>query len=151
MTRKDKAYHRLRRQVKGSFSKFVDHILWHKEWRRCVPTKCKIDRHWKPYTANCAPCKVEYDIIGKLETFDDDTRHIFHLTNLTSMISMKEAGKRLNPSRKRLSQHDGRSEGEQKGLKYFSELSKHQKEELYDLYRLDFELFGYSPEPYMYL
>jgi hypothetical protein len=34
---------------------------------------------------------------------------------------------------------------------YFSQLTKHQVIELYEMYRLDHELFGYSPVPYIAL
>ena len=34
----------------------------------------RIDRHWFHYYANCAPCDIHYDIIGKMETISEDTR-----------------------------------------------------------------------------
>ena len=32
---------------------------------------------------------------------------------------------------------------------YFEQLSENQRRQLWELYKLDFELFGYSPEPYI--
>lgn len=52
-----------------TFGEFVDSIL-------AAPDLNRVNKHWKPYTANCDPCLFDYDIVAKLETIDEDFPYI---------------------------------------------------------------------------
>ena len=34
----------------------------------------RTDKHWFHYYANCATCDIQYDIIAKMDTVNEDTR-----------------------------------------------------------------------------
>ncbi|CAH1800118.1 unnamed protein product, partial [Owenia fusiformis] len=37
------------------------------------------NRHWMPAYSRCFACSIDYDIIGKMETFNDDLQYAMHL------------------------------------------------------------------------
>ena len=41
----------------------------------------KVDRHFSPMQQRCDPCKMNYDYIGKMETFADDAHCILNVLN----------------------------------------------------------------------
>lgn len=143
---RDSAYGKLRRKINGSFSTFVDTVLWEAAWKGCDPLPCKVDRHWQPYYVRCAYCQVPYGAVGRLETFDEDAEFVFRSSNLTRTIPVAEASSRRNIARGRAGHRDG---GGDKVRAYFSRLSREQKLGLYKLYQIDFEMFGYSADMYL--
>ena len=87
----------------------------------------------------CAYCDIDYDVIGKVETFDEDFSYVVHVAGLRDALPASARGLRRNS----VPHADGGTE------EYFKQLSHGQKLALYSLFRIDFELFGYSPEPYI--
>ena len=47
-----------------SFSSFVDLILY------------DIEAHWLPFILRCSYCNINYDFIGRLETWNDGVKYI---------------------------------------------------------------------------
>ncbi len=93
-----------------------------------------------PPGLRCAYCDLPYDIIGKMETFDDDVRYVLALTGLDQELNLPdETNIRLNKA----------SGDEDRTRRYFAQLDKDRKERLFQLYKYDFEMFGYSPRGYM--
>ncbi len=99
---------------------------------------------------SCGFCKVDYDFIGKVETFRADTARVFLEANLVDTIDEWEVFGNFNPrtsfsatsfinslSSSELTHH------------YFSMLTREQKEALYKVYEVDFEMFDYSADEYM--
>ena len=78
-----------------------------------------------------------------METFEEDQLFLAETTGITAALGGPEAiySKRLNT----FQEHDP---GE-RTRKYFKELSAKQKQKLWKLYKLDFELFGYKAKPYL--
>ena len=35
----------------------------------------KIDEHWRPFTFQCSYCDINYDLIGRMETWNDDIKY----------------------------------------------------------------------------
>ena len=96
---------------------------------------CDVDLHWIPYTATCAPCSIDYMAVARLENLSQDLAYIGQLAGIEfENIETK------NPSR-------GGSSSEL-AMEYFSEVYKEDVERLYHLYKIDFQLFGYSPDLY---
>jgi len=79
--RQEKGYKKLRGY---SFPQFIDHILWQYAGKN---RKVVVDVHWRPYNARCFYCDISYNVIGHMETFDDDVQYILMKANLTSLIS----------------------------------------------------------------
>ena len=94
-------------------------------------------RFCRPYINNCHYCYVKYDVIGHLEDSMEDTMYIAMKQNLTTLLP--ELIKK-NHKTKRL-----QSPQEDRIRHYMSQLNISQKRKLYELYQLDFELFGYDP------
>ena len=77
----------------------------------------------------------KYDIIGKVETFEEDLNYILEVSDLRKII---------NPNVKM--NHYQRLKDCQE---YFDELTPDVKYTVKRLYGPDFQLFGYDPEKYM--
>ena len=116
-----------------SFPSFVDLIL-NKYKSIKIPNV-----HWNPISDACKYCDIEYDVIGRMETFSDDVRYIIRKNHLekdlpSSMAAVSENAAKLKTSKVT--------------AEYFSQLSNDQIKDLHELYRMDFELFGYNASTY---
>ena len=92
-------------------------------------------RHWHKFYDLCRVCSIKYDFIGKVETI-----------NVDSELVMSEAGVE---NRIHMGLH-GRSSDNSKMIMYFKGLRKKFILQLYDLYREDFELFGYTVNSWLW-
>ncbi|XP_013382101.1 carbohydrate sulfotransferase 9 [Lingula anatina] len=88
--------------------------------------------HWLPISSQCAPCALTYDLIGKVETLDDDIEAITKMLNLSRTIRYPDKLKRKTKGHVR---------------EYFKLLTAEQKDRLKDIYDLDLKLFGYDFYP----
>ena len=79
---------------------------------------------------------MKYDVIGRLEDFVDDVTYIATKLNLTTLVPELSNTNRMTKGKK----------GNDRVKNYMSQLSAHQKKKLFELYKLDFALFGYDPE-----
>ena len=77
-----------------------------------------------------------YDVIGHLEDFTDDAAYIAAKLNLTSFLPELSIANRKTKGKR----------GNDRVKHYMSQLNEHQREKLFELYKLDFVLFGYDPE-----
>ncbi|XP_050093110.1 carbohydrate sulfotransferase 11 [Anopheles aquasalis] len=114
-----------------TFAEFVDYLL-----NEIKHPHDEIDMHWVPMTKFCTPCFFHYDVIAKFETLEEDQNYLISIARLDSVIKpqWKNAGKGAHTN--------------EVVLKFFSELTGAQVRGLYDFYRYDFELFGYSAKEY---
>ena len=79
---------------------------------------------------------MKYDVIGRLEDFVDDVTYIATKLNLTTLVPKLSITNRMTKGKK----------GNDRVTHYMSQLSERQKQKLFELYKLDFALFGYDPE-----
>ena len=87
-----------------------------------------IDPHWKPFTRLCNPCAAHYDFIGKVETIETDTAYLMN------------AYFNLPPS-----EFPHSNSMPHKSYEYYmNHISPEDKYRLYEIYKWDFELFGYN-------
>uniref|UniRef100_A0A182K9U1 Carbohydrate sulfotransferase n=1 Tax=Anopheles christyi TaxID=43041 RepID=A0A182K9U1_9DIPT len=113
-----------------SFQDFARYVV--DQFRNEKPS----DLHWRPINDLCTPCLARYDSIIKMETFARDVEHLANRTNLHGKIKPVQMN------------HSRRDSVDTLIEKYFSQLTKQQFDDLYDIYRIDFELFQYSSDKY---
>ena len=107
---------------------------------------------------HCDFCEINYDIVGRVETLEEHLKYIAHINNFTSFLPNDESKYHVHPSgiKRFTSPKDILNNNittlrikEEKITKYFSMLDLKQLDGLYNMYQIDFELFGYSEYPYV--
>lgn len=93
--------------------------------------------HSRPYLPVCLYCDVDFDVIGKLEDFDADVAYIAEKRNLTQHLRLLNHVQHKNTEKGDASRKERRD-------KYMSKLSWEMVRDLYELYKIDFEMFGYD-------
>ena len=78
---------------------------------------------------------------GKTETFGSDTEYMYEKLNLTSSIK-----KKFNTAKSR---YGGVLSSKDRTRNCIRQLKSGLRKKLVELYKLDFEMFGYSPEEYL--
>ena len=114
---------RVNKKVEPTFREFVQYIL----------DGNIRDRHWRPIYLLTFPCVLNYTILGKIETFNDDTNYILRKHSLDGVSSVWRNQKHSEPTDPSV---------------YYAQLTKQQLVGLYKIYKMDFLLFNYSYHPY---
>ena len=65
-----------------SFKTFVQMVIRRSKKRCQKISKCDLDRHWQPFISRCGYCNVNYKIISKSETFNEDRKFIGKLADV---------------------------------------------------------------------
>ena len=134
-----------------SFEIFTKLILDETE-KKCEQIhNCNSDFHWRPFISQCAYCHSPYTVIGRLETADEDQKYISHMANVTIPKIGNMARKfKVWPMTWFYLEYNKSSGGStaQLSRKYFSEIDISTAKKLYELYKVDFEMFSYNPEEY---
>ena len=87
------------------------------------------DQHWRQYEKICHPCVIDYDFIGHYETLKEDA------PLLLKMAGIKESAK-FPPIHK--------STSTAQVVNYYSKVPVDVIKRIRELYRNDFEMFGYE-------
>ena len=129
-----------------TFGQFVEELL--------LPNDpCKYDEHWAPIWTRCEPCFVHYDFIGKLESsvdFANFKQHINEqqLINQTIWENPNRHFGSVVPETSSDQPEERQCRSERfkydETRRYLTQLKPESIIELYKLYYLDFELFGYT-------
>ncbi|XP_071320290.1 carbohydrate sulfotransferase 10 isoform X2 [Trachinotus anak] len=90
--------------------------------------------HWVTYAELCAPCEINYSVVGHHETLEQDAPHILKAAGIDRLVSYPA----IPPGITRYNRT--------KVERYFSGISKRDIRRLYARYQGDFHLFGY-PSP----
>ncbi len=136
----------------------------------------RINNHWKPVYLNCAPCSQPYEIIVKMETFDQDVGYIrrrlglaqldnsrsSHVGQLLAALSTSHKGGLHLSSRQsvdhvsadlssihHVDQKSADRPSESAAVEAFRALDSKLVERIYQIYEPDFLLFDYSPQKYV--
>ncbi|XP_057305779.1 carbohydrate sulfotransferase 13-like [Hydractinia symbiolongicarpus] len=121
-------------QGKGvTFREFLQYIL-HIFRRRGSQG---FDEHWQIMMNICSPCTMKYNFIGKMETLMDDAEYILHVNKLDNYKFPLNATDNYRRSASSLA------------LKYFLDIPKSYKQELYEIYKPDFKAFGFNTDKYL--
>ena len=127
----------------------MDHVL--KEWKQ---HSC--NEHWEPQYMHCDYCDIRYDIIGRVENLEKDLEYIALVNNFTSDLYSLKDDLHMHPSGTKRFERPAENVGKtrsnrekiEKTKRYFMLLNTTQVSSLYRMYEIDFEIFGYSIEPY---
>ena len=94
-----------------------------------------MNSHWRPFAFKCYYCDINCDVIGRMETWNDDLNYI-----------IRKRREQVFPLQKANSSHLHASRHNTKEMtkEYFNNLSQKQKEDLYHMFRLDFEMSNSS-------
>ena len=99
--------------------------------------------HWWPFSDVCKVCEIEYDYLGKLETFHKDVACI--LQEFPDYNILQEMKTKIKEKVNASGNHN-----KSMTLNYFSQLSKQAIIELYEMFQLDFQLGEYDyPDKYI--
>ncbi|XP_033624375.1 carbohydrate sulfotransferase 13-like isoform X1 [Asterias rubens] len=90
--------------------------------------------HWSEIYKQCLPCDIDYDIIGKFETLQSDSKFILNLINAEGVVFPGSDS----------SSPTGSSNQTYLEL-HFKDVPLVDLQKLYERFRLDFQLFGYDP------
>ena len=91
------------------------------------------DEHWGSYAELCNICYAKFDYIGKYESLIDDSHNIITLLDVTDFIKFPE--NRTDKYKKK---------SDQLVEEYFKTVSRKYIVKLYEVYKYDFEAFGYN-------
>ncbi|XP_060082230.1 carbohydrate sulfotransferase 11-like [Ylistrum balloti] len=91
------------------------------------------DPHWNRYTTLCRPCFVKYDFVGKYETIARDAEFILRDFGAPPEIKFPKRSEKYQSV-----------ETIKTFNKYYSQIPAEYIAKLWNIYRLDFEAFGYS-------
>ena len=116
-----------------SFADFIDLIIQDHQNGKVPP-----NGHWNTFSNMCMHCTIPYDVIGQLETFNEDLKYIILKLGLQNILSIEDIEK------SQINKSDYKKDKKKEIAKYFSQLTKAKFEELWKIYRLDFEMFGYN-------
>ena len=112
----------------------IKHDSWHE-------SKTSFD-FLRPYFHECSYCEVHYDVIGHMEEFDKDFQYIVRKKNLTRLLERVQEKGNGTKDRRFISQWE-------KIATHFSVLKKSVRLRLYELYKIDFEMFGYEASEFL--
>ena len=87
------------------------------------------NQHWRQFEDLCHPCVIDYDFIGHLETLEDDAPLLLKKAGIDDRATFPPIHK---------------ATGESEVLKYYSQIPQSYINKLGELYRSDFEMFGYE-------
>ena len=91
-----------------------------------------LDNHIRPLWSSCPFCAIEFDIIGQLEDYEEDERFIIEKLDLDLPLGVHK-----NDAQGEKSKSEKRNE-------FFSKLSIELTQKIFNVYKLDFEMFGYD-------
>ncbi|XP_042664814.1 carbohydrate sulfotransferase 9 isoform X3 [Centrocercus urophasianus] len=115
----------------GSGVKFKEFIQYLLDSHRPVG----MDIHWEQVSKLCYPCLINYDFIGKFETLEEDANYFLQLVGAPAELKF--------PRFKDRHSSDERTSAEVV-KQYLKELSKEERQLIYDFYYLDYLMFNYT-------
>lgn len=142
-----------------TFGEFVEYLLDTPPW--------EYNEHWQPYYLICTPCHHHYNTIMHLESLQDDTRYLVDVTGLPQLAPKQVHGTRqdLPKPADTMRKYDplpknahikGYDKAHQANVHqhanfeaaFYREISLQQLRRLYQIYEIDFFMFGYGVGPY---
>jgi len=105
-----------------TFREFVQYVI------DLADNEQSFNQHWNPMYKICQPCRIHYDFIGHTETMAEDSRYV--LSRLGIDVD--------------LFPHHNVHNSSDRVTEALAQLTKSEMRRLIEIYRPDFDLFGYS-------
>ena len=123
-------------ELKGkTFDQFVSgYLLPAANASRDKMTYERMNTHFKPTNAFCAYCNIDYKVISKTETFNEDKARIME------MVGIEDHEVMLNVN--------GGDTIQNLTKTCFENITTEQRNALVELYKIDFAMFDYDPDLY---
>ena len=115
-------YRTVKRVSAVTFREFVQYLI-------DPQTPRPFNKHWRLFHETCYPCYVHYHFIGHYETMTEDRSYV------SNKLGFKAT---------RFPQSNVFHDSHRHVVEMFSNLTESEIQRLYEVYRLDFDLFGYS-------
>ena len=106
-------------------------IFW--EFVQYLKQAVWMDEHWKPIYSLCSVCAVNYDYVFKMEDLEREESFIKELISPPGSFPREQSNKRL-----------ASLSSESITKMYLKSLSDEDIRHLFEIYKYDFELFGYN-------
>lgn len=145
-----------------TFRESVDFVLDELKKMEAGVSKVMIDGHFMPYSRRCVPCAINYDVIIKFESLEADSQYLIDQCSLGDRLSVAHenpapTGVRTEQGQKNKSKKvktgkslpDKSSSSSFQSLDFFKDIPDSKIKQLYEHYRHDFEIFGYSASEYL--
>jgi len=145
-----------------SFRESVDFVLDELKKMEAGVSKIMIDGHFMPYSRRCIPCAMNYDVIIKFETLEQDSQYLIDQCQLGDKLAVVHenpapTGARTEQGQKNKSKKvktgkslpDKSASSSFQSLDFFKDIPDSKIKQLYEHYRHDFEIFGYSVSEYL--
>ncbi|XP_068164936.1 carbohydrate sulfotransferase 12-like [Antennarius striatus] len=116
--------HAIASGVSPTFHNFIQYLTDPK-------TTKPFDEHWRPMYQLCHPCLIQYDFIGHQETLQEDAEQLLKLLKLEKL--------KFPPAYENMTTQNS-------VFNWFKPVPREERIKLYQLYEMDFKLFGY-PKP----
>ncbi len=95
-----------------------------------------LNTHWNTYQKNCRPCLVEYDFIGKLETYESDMKY---LLSKIANTTVKPIQQQYGPSSYNTNKDTNAAYNE-----YYGKIPSGIMQDVREVFGIDFDLYGYD-------
>ena len=121
----------------GLFKNRINRISFgdYLEWLTTVPDK-KVNPHVVSFTRMCNPCRIHYDFIGSMDTFETDMKNILRSVEADKLVVLPE----------RNQTGYGQNKTAEKLQKYLKDVPKYVIQKVYEKFYWDYFLFGF-PKP----
>ncbi|CAG5120380.1 unnamed protein product, partial [Candidula unifasciata] len=113
-----------------TFEEFVKYLV---DPAQIIPT----NPHWQPFYELCRPCEMMYDFVGKLSTFNEDTRYILKINKLEKLVEFPKTPDSPHTLHKTDTLLNS----------YYSKIPKELLRKLYNVYYPDYVLFDFNIPP----
>ena len=124
--RKDASQKALNKGHDVRFEEFVKYLIDLKQSNE------PYNAHWREYYKLCHPCMVQYDIIGKYDTLEQDVDYILKILGVDDLIKFPP-----KPSHKGPSTHELLKQS-------YKNVTSFEIHKLWEMYAVDFAMFGYK-------
>ncbi|XP_063314329.1 carbohydrate sulfotransferase 10 [Pelobates fuscus] len=94
--------------------------------------------HWVTYVELCAPCEINFNVIGHHETLEEDAPYILREAGIDRLVSYPTIPPGITSYNKSKVEY------------YFSRVTKRDIKRLYERFKVDFKLFGYKEPSFLF-
>ncbi|XP_015857081.3 carbohydrate sulfotransferase 9 isoform X1 [Peromyscus maniculatus bairdii] len=115
----------------GSGVKFKEFVYYLLDAHRPVG----MDIHWERVSKLCYPCLINYNFVGKFESLEEDANYFLQLIGAPKELKFPDFKDRHSSDERTSAQVVRR---------YLKDLSRAERQLLYDFYHLDYLMFNYT-------